>query len=194
MRKIYVIIASALIVSCSNNISNTNEKKDNNVSATIASTDPSSNMNPNATKKLVSLLNNYYSLKDALVATDANKAITAANTMMISVDSFTNSLTQNEATSETNLNIDTIRTNLNRISGNSSKKVDDIRMYFSKISNPLFAICTKAGLKNAMVFKEHCPMAFDDTGAYWLSNYTEIKNPYFGKKMIECGEVEDSLK
>jgi hypothetical protein len=36
-------------------------------------------------------------------------------------------------------------------------------------------------------------MAFDDKGAYWLSAESEIKNPYFGKKMLECGEVTDSL-
>jgi hypothetical protein len=36
-------------------------------------------------------------------------------------------------------------------------------------------------------------MAFDNKGAHWLSNNPEIKNPYFGKKMLECGEVTDTL-
>jgi Cu(I)/Ag(I) efflux system membrane fusion protein len=36
-------------------------------------------------------------------------------------------------------------------------------------------------------------MAFNNKGAYWLSNEREIKNPYFGSEMLECGSVEDSL-
>jgi Cu(I)/Ag(I) efflux system membrane fusion protein len=36
-------------------------------------------------------------------------------------------------------------------------------------------------------------MAFDNKGAYWLSNVSEIKNPYFGEKMLTCGSVQDSL-
>ena len=36
-------------------------------------------------------------------------------------------------------------------------------------------------------------MAFNDAGAYWLSAASDIKNPYFGKKMLTCGEVKDSI-
>ena len=50
-----------------------------------------------------------------------------------------------------------------------------------------------AELKNAGVYRQFCPMAFNDQGAYWLSPETEIRNPYFGKKMLACGEVRDSL-
>jgi Cu(I)/Ag(I) efflux system membrane fusion protein len=39
------------------------------------------------------------------------------------------------------------------------------------------------------VYKEYCPMAFDNKGAYWLSESEEIRNPYFGKSMLTCGEV-----
>jgi Cu(I)/Ag(I) efflux system membrane fusion protein len=36
-------------------------------------------------------------------------------------------------------------------------------------------------------------MALHDTGAFWLSQEADIKNPYFGKEMLECGETVDSL-
>jgi len=36
-------------------------------------------------------------------------------------------------------------------------------------------------------------MAFDNKGAYWLSNEAAIRNPYFGDEMLECGKVEDSV-
>jgi len=30
--------------------------------------------------------------------------------------------------------------------------------------------------------------------AYWLSNETAIKNPYYGSRMLTCGSVKDTLK
>ena len=32
------------------------------------------------------------------------------------------------------------------------------------------------------------------SGAYWLSSDIEIRNPYFGKKLLEQGEIVDTLK
>jgi hypothetical protein len=37
-------------------------------------------------------------------------------------------------------------------------------------------------------------MAFDDQGADWLSAEEQIRNPYFGDKMLKCGLVEQDLK
>ena len=36
-------------------------------------------------------------------------------------------------------------------------------------------------------------MANDDKGGYWLSIEKEIKNPYFGSKMLKCGEVKGTI-
>ncbi|MFX4520371.1 hypothetical protein ABTA72_19455, partial [Acinetobacter baumannii] len=44
-----------------------------------------------------------------------------------------------------------------------------------------------------VVYHEYCPMAFNDQGATWLSNSSDIKNPYLPKKMLHCGEVKDSI-
>jgi len=44
------------------------------------------------------------------------------------------------------------------------------------------------------VFVEFCPMANNDVGAYWLSEDEEIRNPYFGKEMLNCGSVVEEIK
>ena len=33
-------------------------------------------------------------------------------------------------------------------------------------------------------------MAFNNEGAYWLSDAEQIRNPYFGDKMLTCGVGE----
>jgi Cu(I)/Ag(I) efflux system membrane fusion protein len=38
-----------------------------------------------------------------------------------------------------------------------------------------------------------CPMAFDFKGAYWMQDHEQIDNPFFGKKMLRCGEVREEF-
>ncbi|GMV98640.1 MAG: hypothetical protein AMXMBFR83_29890 [Phycisphaerae bacterium] len=35
-----------------------------------------------------------------------------------------------------------------------------------------------------------CPMAFDNKGGRWLQAARDIRNPYFGEKMLRCGEIQ----
>jgi Cu(I)/Ag(I) efflux system membrane fusion protein len=37
-------------------------------------------------------------------------------------------------------------------------------------------------------------MANNNVGAYWLSKEREIRNPYFGKEMLDCGSVTDEIE
>jgi hypothetical protein len=62
------------------------------------------------------------------------------------------------------------------------------RTYFSPLSDHVFEL-TKAFGSDIPVYQVHCPMAFDNKGASWLSSQTAIRNPYFGDEMLECGEV-----
>jgi Protein of unknown function (DUF3347). len=34
----------------------------------------------------------------------------------------------------------------------------------------------------------------DNKGTFWLSDAREVKNPYYGKEMISCGEVQEEIK
>jgi Cu(I)/Ag(I) efflux system membrane fusion protein len=50
------------------------------------------------------------------------------------------------------------------------------------------------GLSNVTTYYQFCPMALDNTGAYWFSDSEKIQNPYFGDMMLECGEVIETIK
>ena len=39
----------------------------------------------------------------------------------------------------------------------------------------------------------HCPMAFGDSGADWISAEPVVLNPYYGDAMLTCGSVTDTL-
>ena len=46
--------------------------------------------------------------------------------------------------------------------------------------------------REGQIVRAFCPMAFDGRGASWLQAGEEIRNPYFGALMLNCGEVQES--
>ncbi len=73
------------------------------------------------------------------------------------------------------------------------KDLEGKRTSFQMVSDMLFDLVKTTGLKGKTVYRQYCPMAFNDQGAYWLSDKEEILNPYFGDKMLHCGDVTDTL-
>ena len=49
-------------------------------------------------------------------------------------------------------------------------------------------------IASGTVYKQFCPMAFNNEGASWLSASSDIMNPYFGDKMLRCGRVEAKIE
>lgn len=49
-------------------------------------------------------------------------------------------------------------------------------------------------LTNGEFYKQYCPMAFNNKGAFWFASDEEIMNPYFGDAMLHCGEVRETIK
>ncbi len=70
--------------------------------------------------------------------------------------------------------------------------VEKARDMLSPLSDQLFHTLKKFQVE-VDGYRQYCPMAFDNEGAYWLSNSEEILNPYFGDAMLTCGNVEEEL-
>jgi len=65
---------------------------------------------------------------------------------------------------------------------------------FQMISDITYDLVRTVGLQNQTVYRQYCPMAFNYRGAYWLSNRRQIENPYFGREMLDCGQVRETMK
>ena len=52
----------------------------------------------------------------------------------------------------------------------------------------------KANNNETPLYKQYCPMAFNNQGAYWLAAEEEVNNPYFGDLMLHCGSVEEVIQ
>lgn len=141
------------------------------------------------------LLNAYYSLKDALVASDSVKANTAAADLVMQADS----LKVNEIQGDTSGIIKETALSFTSTIHSSSEALqkeptlNGKRKEFEMITDALWSLTRTVKYDGGKVYYSYCPMAFDNKGAYWMSNSAEIRNPYFGEKMLKCGSVEDSV-
>ncbi len=74
-----------------------------------------------------------------------------------------------------------------------SKDLEVQRQQFEKLTLALEPMLRNS-IKSGVIYKQYCPMAFNNKGAFWLSETKEINNPYFGDKMLHCGSTKDSIK
>ena len=67
------------------------------------------------------------------------------------------------------------------------------RTAFSELSAGVEEMIS-GSLASGEVYKQYCPMAFEGEGGYWLSSSEEIRNPYYGDKMLKCGSVRETIQ
>lgn len=117
---------------------------------------------------------NYLMLRTALVNSDASDVQKAASNLV-------GNFTEDEA-------MKTIAQQLT--------ETDDLekqRQLFSDFTaqvEPLF----KNNITEGAIYKQFCPMAFNGDGGYWFSNVEQIRNPYYGDKMLKCGEITETIQ
>ena len=74
---------------------------------------------------------------------------------------------------------------------------DDIaarRQAFEPLSDSLWKALARFGtFSGGSVRSFHCPMAFDNAGAYWIQSNPTTANPYYGDMMLRCGSQKEIL-
>jgi len=76
---------------------------------------------------------------------------------------------------------------------NETSDLEHQRKHFVSLSVNFFKVLKGLSLNPIVLYYQFCPMANDGKGAYWISETSEIINPYMGKRMPKCGSNTDSL-
>lgn len=127
--------------------------------------------------KLGTAYTHYLHLKDALVASNQEDAMKAAAELQKSLaDVKDGKMVADEVPKLT-----------------AATNLDGQRKAFAGVSDMMTMLVKNGKLSTGMLYLEYCPMANNNQGAYWLSNEKEIKNPYFGDKMLKCGSVKEMI-
>ena len=175
MRNIFLVLSIAVVLfAC-----NSGEKKslDSTDSAKVDTLQTVSNIEFNDEKK-AAIFDEYLAIKDALVGTNAVKAAENATKLQ---PLLTNLVGCEDAA---------------KFAESIAKSTDIAvqRKNFTNLSADLIALLKNSDIKSGIVFVQHCPMANKGDGGDWLSKNKEVRNPYYGDKMLACGSVVEELK
>ncbi len=132
----------------------------------------------------------YLRVKDALVNSDPVSASEAAADLGERLQAVDMMLLEGDAHNFWMKQSNAIRSHALNIS--KADILEEQRQQFDFLSQALITSLKSFGSTEAL-YVQHCPMAFDNQGADWLSLRSEIRNPYYGDAMLTCGSVTDSL-
>lgn len=163
----FAIVFTFSVASCGNSQSKSQETEEK--AATKAT-------NQEPAQKILSA---YLNVKDALVETDGEAASESAGTLVAALNKMEGEL------------IDKIRFDAEHIA--ETKEASHQRDHFNTLSDNIYQWVKANGTNEATLYRQYCPMAFNNQGAFWLSSSKEILNPYFGDRMLRCGSVKETI-
>lgn len=143
-------------------------------------------------KQLTALIQRYLPIKDALVQSNATATQQAVNPAKAALAKVEGKLVEGKASEVWSKLLVPIRGSLDKIA--QSSNVEEQRKQFEILSDNLIEAVETFGVIENTIYRQYCPMAFKDQGAYWLSGEKEIRNPYFGDMMLTCGEVKETYQ
>lgn len=196
MKKItFSIIALTLImatvISC--NTQSGNEKTNDNA-VTAPNNEAAVSNETNAAKgfSIAPIVADYLRLENALAADDGKGAAGAGKQLATTLQKMDMSAIPAdkmkqymEIAADTKENAEHIRDNAGKIAHQ--------REHLEFLSKDVLDLIALFGAPQKL-YQIHCPMASNDKGADWVSDSKEVKNPYFGKDMLTCGEVVKEFK
>jgi hypothetical protein len=137
--------------------------------------------------KAEAILADYFMLKDALVADDSKKAAQTGAALVLSLKAFNKlSYTADEQKELTDI-IEDATEHAEHI---AKSPLGHQREHFKTLSKDILDLVAITGTKNTL-YQQFCPMY--DKGSAWLSMSNEVRNPYYGSKMLKCGKVQKSI-
>lgn len=142
--------------------------------------------------QLKRVFEDYILLKDALVNDNATEAQTAAKKIGQNLAKVDMKLLTNEEAHNHWMTIQKeLKNSANAIENNSD--IATQRGHFKHLSAHITSGIKLFGV-NQKVYRDFCPMADNNKGAFWLSLEEEIRNPYYGEAMLKCGEVRETIE
>lgn len=142
-------------------------------------------------QQLMDLTQSYLALKDAFVATDPAQAGTGAAAMLDKLAQVDMSLVAGDAHRYWMEQQGALQAHSQKIV--ELTDVEEQRRQFDFLSQALIKTIKVFGIPDDTLYIQHCPMAFDNEGAEWISSAEQIRNPYFGDQMLSCGIVQETI-
>lgn len=188
---VFVVHASTITIAQEENKhQHKNEKSD--VITKEDTTSTSGVVDPKVAASINEIIEHYLQLKDALVNDNSKEAAAAGKEIVAALDKLDkNSLSPDQKKFYEEVE-ENAKESAEHISDNAGK-IAHQREHFDMLSIDMYDLVKEFG-SGQILYKIFCNMYNDKKGAFWLSESKTIKNPYYGKKMLTCGTVEEEIK
>ncbi|MBB3125039.1 hypothetical protein FHS04_002571 [Mesoflavibacter sabulilitoris] len=144
-------------------------------------------MNSNQDGNTEIILKDYFNLKDALVVDDEAKA----KKIGASLEKSLENLDVSKYTDAQKLELKDIILDAKEHAEHISKSpIAHQREHFKVLSKDIIDMVAITGASNKL-YEQYCPMY--EKGSAWLSMNKEVRNPYYGSKMLKCGKVQREI-
>lgn len=140
--------------------------------------------------QLTSVVDAYLDVRDALVASDEAAARSHLQNMQRALDQVDMALLDTAPHDAWMQDLQAMEAHLSHIE--AADGLQALRAEFNTLSLVLAYSIQRFGV-DMPVYRQYCPMAFDEAGAYWISDEATIRNPYVPDDMLRCGEVVEPL-
>ncbi|OIR00605.1 hypothetical protein GALL_172950 [mine drainage metagenome] len=185
MKKLIVFGLMAMLTACGNSDSSQQIPKKESLN-NIASSQPFN-------EAFSKLMDDYYHLKNNFIAESDTSINHYSRALIADADSLNFNLLMFDSTT-----METARTAAANVSGElqgiiGEQDIENKRKSFYTLSEQLYDLIKLVQYNKEIIYRQKCDDVFDGAGATWLSNSTEIKNPYLPKTMSACGKITDTL-
>jgi Cu(I)/Ag(I) efflux system membrane fusion protein len=135
-------------------------------------------------KEYSQLLKDYLKLEDALVASNAGNAKEALKQMQKDVQDL-QPVTAGKPSQQKELKFMAAYFDIY----SKTESIEEIRTGFGKISSSMIALAEQKVFGSEKLYVMYCPMK----KVTWLDDSDAVKNPFYGKAMLTCGEVKKTI-
>lgn len=147
-------------------------------------------------QSITNSINEYLNMRNAFADADTIKIKNWAQKFITSIDS----LKLDDLKKDDSLIVESVQQQVSDIKANAQdilqqKDITEMREDFRMVSENLYPFLRTISYEGPKLYWQNCSMAFGaDKEGSWLSNTSEIINPYLGKNHPDCGEIKDSLQ
>ncbi|MEC5146333.1 DUF3347 domain-containing protein [Chitinophaga sp. 212800010-3] len=197
-----IALAALTLAACNNTGNATHENHDADTVTQQAATtgEPAAkqvapqfnNVDAKVAASLKAVVDQYLQIKNGLAGDNAASAASAGKAMVTALAAVDKAALTPEQQKIYNDNEDDLKEHAEHI-GKNEGNIEHQREHFAQMSEDVYALVKAFGGGRAL-YHAHCPMYNDNKGALWLSEEKEVKNPYFGSKMLTCGSVEEEIQ
>ena len=142
---------------------------------------------PALTEDFNNMIKSYLALKNALVTDNAPIAQSSAATLLAAISTISDKDMDAGQHKVWTSYVEKLSFDSRHIS--ETDVIDHQREHFAALSSNLLAVLKAFKLNTITLYKQYCPMKKN----YWASETATIKNPYYGSKMVTCGETKETL-